>query len=234
MVDKAEKEPALAMAVNAEAPGILAEEVKRINALLIHFSTDYVYDGTKGTPYLEGDSPNPLNTYGKSKLAGEHAITAVGCAHLILRASWIYSARRTNFVLTMLKMAQEKETISVIDDQVGSPSWAEFLASSTADIVSKMDGPPYNTCGIFHLSATGHTTRLTFAETIIDLAKLFAKPEIRWAKIVSTSTANYPLPAARPLFAATSKAKIQLTFGVEMPTWQEQLLLFIKNRFDAN
>jgi dTDP-4-dehydrorhamnose reductase len=229
-VDKAEAEPELAHQINAVAPGIMAEEARRLNALLVHYSTDYVYDGAKGTPYVEDDAPNPLNVYGQSKLDGERAITASGCAHLILRASWIYSERGTNFVLTMLRLAREKRELSVVDDQVGSPTWARPLALSSAEILSEMRKMQHerSASGIYHLSASGHTTRRDFAKMIIENAKQYSKPEIVWAKINPTTTANYPLPAARPLNAATSKAKIKQVFGVEMTTWQEQLKLFIQ------
>lgn len=231
-VDKAEDEPALAMLINAAAPGTLAEEAKRIDALLVHYSTDYVFDGTRSTPYDEEDEPNPLNVYGKSKLAGEQAIVAAGCNHLILRASWIYSTRGTNFVLTMLRLARERRELSVVDDQVGSPSWAKSLALSTAEILSRIQSPA-SECGIYHLSAAGHATRLAFARMIIDIAKQASNAQTQWAKINPTTTANYPLPAARPLFAATSKAKIERVFGVEMPTWQEQLQSFMKSLTQA-
>lgn len=231
-VDKAEAEPAIAMLINATAPGILAEEAKRRDALLVHYSTDYVYDGTRSTPYDEEDAPNPLNVYGKSKLAGERAIVAAGCKHLILRASWIYSARGTNFVLTMLRLARERSELPVVNDQVGSPSWAKSLALSTAEILSCIRNPG-GVSGIYHLSATGHTTRLDFAKLIIDIAKHRSNPEIQWAKLNPITTENYPLPAARPLFAATSKAKIKQTFGAEMPTWQEQLKSFMLSLQDA-
>lgn len=229
-VDKAESEPDLAMQINAAAPGIMAEEAQRMGTLLVHYSTDYVYDGAKSTPYIETDAPNPLNIYGKSKLAGEQAITATGCAHLILRASWIYSARGTNFVLTMLQLAQERKELSVVNDQVGSPAWARSLASSTADILSRIQNP-ISVSGIYHLSASGYSTRLDFAEMIIELAKAFSKPETPWAKINPVTTANYPypLPAARPLFAATSKSRIKQAFGVEMNSWQEQIHLFMQS-----
>lgn len=232
-VDKAEDERELAMLINATAPGIMAEEARRINALLVHYSTDYVYDGTKGARYVEDDAPRPLNFYGKSKLDGECAITATGCAHLILRASWIYSARGTNFVLTMLRLAQERKELFVVDDQVGSPTWARSLAFSSVDILSRLQNP-LSASGIYHLSATGHTTRLEFANKIIELARLFSQPDIQWAKINPTTTAGYPYPlaAARPLFAATSKCKIKRVFSVEMATWQKQIQLFIKSLTD--
>jgi dTDP-4-dehydrorhamnose reductase len=226
-VDKAEAEPALAHQINAVAPGIMAEEARRLNALLVHYSTDYVYDGTKGTPYVEDDTPNPLNVYGKSKLDGERAISASGCAHLILRASWIYSERGTNFVLTMLRLAQERRELSVVDDQVGCPSWAKPLALASAEILSRIQNP-HSTSGIYHLSASGWATRLDFVKAIVLLAKQTYGPDIQWAEIRPTTTAKFPLPAARPLFTASSKDKLEQTFGIRMLGWQEQLRLFMQ------
>jgi dTDP-4-dehydrorhamnose reductase len=195
--------------------------------LLVHYSTDYVYDGTKNTPYVEDDVPNPLNVYGKSKLNGERAITSSGCAHLILRASWIYSERGTNFVLTMLRLAQEKAELSVVDDQVGCPSWAKPLAQTSADILARMR-PARSASGIYHLSAGGYVTRMDFAKAIVAQAKALYSPDIQWAEIRSTTTAEFPLPAARPLFTASSKDKIEQAIGIQMPGWQEQLHSFIQ------
>lgn len=227
-VDKAESERDLAYQINAIAPSILADEARRAKALLVHYSTDYVYDGTKQTPYEEEDLPNPVNFYGQSKLAGERAIVAVGGKHLILRASWIYSSRGTNFVLTMLRLAQEKSDVSVVTDQVGCPSWARFLALASAEIIFK-NNDLIEFVGTYHLSANGYTTRLDFAESIIDLARQHATSNGKWASIHPTTTANFPLPAKRPLFAATSKAKVSQHFGIEIPTWQEQLTAFMKS-----
>lgn len=221
-VDKAEAEPALAMQVNAAAPGVMAEEARRLDALLVHYSTDYVYDGQKGSPYVEGDVPNPLNAYGRSKLAGEQAVIATGCAHLILRTSWIYSDRGTNFVLTMLKLARERTELSVVDDQVGSPSWARLLAETTASVLQRPDYVRSNG-GIYHLSASGYPSRFDFAVRIIEIARQLSGPGGNWATLRRTTTDNYPLPAVRPLHVATSKEKFRRVFGVEMPDWAEQL-----------
>ncbi len=225
-VDKAEEEPDLVMQVNATAPGVIAEEARRINALLVHYSTDYVFDGTRSTPYVEEDEPNPVNTYGKSKLAGEQAIVAAGCTHLILRTSWIYSARGTNFVLTMLRLAREKKEIAVVTDQIGSPTWARTLAISTAELIEKAD-QRRNDGGTYHLSASGYASRLDFASEILTTAKKTSGAETGWAELRPTTTANYPLPATRPLNAATSKARIKNRFGIEMPGWETQLHQFI-------
>lgn len=224
-VDKAEVETELAMQINATAPGIMAEEAKRINALLVHYSTDYVFDGTHATPYMEEDEPNPVNAYGKSKLAGERAITAVGCAHLILRTSWIYSGRGTNFVLTILRLARAKKELAIVDDQVGSPTWARALASSTAELVKKAN-PRRNDSGVYHLCASGYASRLEFAREILMATKNGAGVASGWAELRPTTTADYPLPAQRPLNAATSKETIKKVFGIEMPRWETQLQQF--------
>jgi dTDP-4-dehydrorhamnose reductase len=221
-VDKAEVEPDLAMLVNATAPGVMAEEAKRIGALLIHYSTDYVFDGRHATPYTETDEPNPLNIYGKSKLEGERAITASGCTHLILRASWIYSDRGTNFVLTMLRLARERRELAVVDDQIGSPTWARALAQTTAELLGKV-GHTMKETGIYHLSATGCTSRYHFARKIIETAQQLCGENAGWGDVRPTTTENYPLPATRPLNAATSKKKLKEVFGMSMSHWETQL-----------
>ena len=226
-VDKAEGEGELVTRVNAVAPGIIAEEAKRISAVLVHYSTDYVYDGEQKRPYTEDDAPNPVNTYGKSKLAGERAIQAVGGAHLILRTSWVYSARSSNFVLDILRLAREKPVLSVVSDQFGSPSWARALAESTADLLRKqhlMQGRG----GVYHLSATGQASRCEFARAIIRIMKEYTGTKDGWAEIIPITTAQYPpLPASRPLNPVTDKSRIKRVFGIEMPDWESQLRSFL-------
>lgn len=226
VVDKAESEPELTMQVNATAPGVMAETAKSLGALLVHFSTDYVFDGTKTSPYCEEDTPRPINIYGKTKLAGEQAILAAGCAHLILRASWIYSGRRSNFVLTMLRLARERAVVDVVDDQIGSPTWARALAISTAELISRRENRACDG-GIFHLSANGFTSRFDFARKIIEIARGLLPNEIAWAEIRRTTSRMFPLPAERPLNVATSKKKMAGTYGLEMPDWQVQLAAFL-------
>lgn len=223
-VDKAEDEPELAMLINATAPGVIAEETQRINALLVHYSTDYVFDGTHALPYVEEDEARPVNLYGSSKLAGEQAIRATKCKHLILRASWIYSARGTNFVLTMLRLARQRKELTVVDDQIGSPSSARALAKSTAELLSCFADRAEQS-GVFHFSASGYVSRLTFAQAIIEVAKSLRGDAFVSATVRATSTENYPfaLRAARPLNATTSKVKLKRVFGLELPTWEEQL-----------
>jgi dTDP-4-dehydrorhamnose reductase len=226
-VDKAEAETDLATRINAIAPGILAEEAKRIGAPLIHFSTDYVYDGEQERPYTEDDAPNPVNAYGKSKLAGERAIQAVGGAHLILRTSWVYSARGSNFVLAILRLARERPQLQVVSDQVGSPSWARALAEATASILRKPQLIKDH-AGVYHLSAAGQVSRYEFARAIVRIMKEVSGPSDGWAEIVPITAASYPrLPASRPLNPVTDKSRIRRAFGIEMPAWEAQLRLFL-------
>ena len=225
-VDKAEAEPDLAMQVNGVAPGIMAEEAKRIGAILVHYSTDYVFDGERDQPYTEDDTPNPVNIYGKTKLAGERAIEAVGGAYLILRTSWVYSARGTNFVLTILRLARERNELSVVDDQAGSPTWARALAQSTADLLRRTGLIPSHS-GVYHLSATGHTSRYEFARAIIRIMRELSGIVDGWASVKPIASEHYPLPARRPRHPVTSTEKIKRVFGVEMPHWEDQLRAFL-------
>lgn len=226
-VDKAEAETELAMRVNGEAPGVMAEEAKRAGALLIHYSTDYVFDGGRTEPYEEADAPNPVNAYGKSKLAGERAIAAVGCDHLILRTSWVYSARGSNFVKTMLKLAREREEIPVVNDQFGSPTWARSLAEGTARLLRH--AAVREKSGIYHFSAAGHTSRFELAAVIVATARELSRggESEKWARVKPIATAEYPLPAARPLHSVTSNARVNAVFGFELPPWKDQLRAFL-------
>lgn len=221
-VDDAESEPELAMQVNAAATGIMAEEAKRSGALLVHYSTDYVYDGSKAGLYHEDDTPNPVNVYGRSKLEGEYNIKAGGCRHLILRTSWLYADRGVNFLLTMLRLARQRAELEVVADQSGSPTWARELAQATARILQSPRLAP-DTLGTYHLSADGHVSRCAFAQAIVEMARQASGTDSGWANIRPTTTANYPRPAARPLNAATSKAKVGDRLGITMPHWTEQL-----------
>lgn len=218
-VDDAEAEPDLAMRVNADAPAILAEEAKRSGALLLHYSTDYVFDGRKAGFYTEEDAPNPLNAYGRSKLAGEERIVASGCRHLIFRTSWLYADRGTNFLLTMLELAKTRKQMKVVDDQIGSPTWARTLAETSARTL--LHPALDSRLGIYHLSAPGHVTRYEFAAEIIRLAETLYGGS--WARIEPCSTLEFPRPAARPLNAATSKTRFAAAFGLDLPDWKVQL-----------
>jgi dTDP-4-dehydrorhamnose reductase len=228
-VDKAEAEPELAMQVNGVASGVIAEEAKRLGALLVHYSTDYVYDGELDRPCVEDDTPNPVNAYGKTKLAGERAITAVGGQYLILRTSWVYCARRTNFVLTVLRLAREKSELAVVEDQTGSPSWARALAQATAELLRRKELIPGNS-GIYHLAATGYTSRYDFAQSIIRIGRELSGKHDGWAQVRPITSSEYPLPAKRPVHPVTSKEKIKRVFGIEMPHWETQLRAFLAER----
>ena len=227
-VDKAEAEPDLAMQINAVAPGVLAEEAKRANALLVHYSTDYIFDGLLGRPYIEEDAPNPLNVYGKTKLEGERAIAAIGGAFLILRTSWIYSDQPPNFLLTILNLARQETQLDVVDDQVGSPTWARSLATATADVLRQAVNARER-AGIYHLSASGYTTRYGFARRILELAETLSNGKLSCPVLRPSPTAKFPLPAARPLNCPTSKDKIRSVFGIEMTDWTVQLAVCMKH-----
>ena len=225
-VDKAESEPDLAMRVNGVAPGVMAEEAKRLGAILIHYSTDYVFDGEIERPYVEDDPPNPVNAYGKTKLAGEHAIEAVGGHYLILRSSWIYSARGSNFVLTVLRLAREKPELAMVDDQTGSPTWARALAEATAGLLRRKELIP-DRSGVYHLAASGHTTRYEYAKAIIAIARELSGVSGGWARVRPIDSEQYPLPARRPRAPVISKVKVRRAFGVKMAQWDEQLRAFL-------
>lgn len=231
-VDKTESEPALAMAVNGIAPGILAAEVKRINAAVIHYSTDYVFDGSKNVPYTEEDQPRPINVYGKSKLAGERAMQATGVRHLILRTSWVYGARGENFFLTMLKLAKERNRLRVVSDQMGVPNWSRNLARVTAELISRGQAPGKSGAGeaegIYNLSAGGVTSWHGFAKAILTLATyipagdsplhLDTVPELE-----AITTAQYPTAALRPRYTALANTKIQGLLEQVLPDWELEL-----------
>jgi dTDP-4-dehydrorhamnose reductase len=227
IVDAAESDPDLAMQLNGVAPGILAECAAETDALLIHYSTTFVFDGTKNTPYTEEDAPNPVNAYGRSKLAGERAVMAAGGKSLILRASWVYSDRRTNFVLAMLKLARAKPELKVVDDQIGAPTWARDYADATAALLAdpaRLREAP----GIYHLSAQSYCSRLQWAQRVIEGAKKYSGLATGWAELLPTTTALYPHPAPRPLYTATSDKKIAQEFGLIMPKWDERIVAFLK------
>lgn len=227
-VDKAESESALAYAINAEAPAVLAHEAARMGISLVHFSTDYVYDGSKQTPYLENDVPAPLGVYGASKLAGDEAVQASSATHLILRTSWVYGLRGRNFLLTMQKLAREREALSVVADQFGAPTWSRSIAEATAQILALWLAPGASEqdrqklSGVYHLSSRGQTCWHDFAQAI--LANMQHKGE-QVAKLESIRSAEYPTPARRPQYSVLSNQKLEDVFGVQMPTWQQALRL---------
>jgi len=224
-VDKAESEPELAFAINGVAPGILAEEAKRLHVPLIHYSTDYVFNGRSKTPYDENDQTAPLNVYGQSKLAGEQAIQAVSGSHLILRTSWVYGARGKNFLLTMLRLAAEREALKIVGDQQGAPTWSRLIAQATAQIAAlgNRDLGLYN--GIYHLAAAGKTNWCEFAEAIF---KHYVKEGVRIPQLTRIATEEYPLPAQRPRYSVLAQDKVQNAFGVKMPDWEDALKLCLQ------
>jgi len=234
-VDRAESEPELALAINGAAPGILAEEAKRAGAALIHYSTDYVFDGSKGAPYTEDDDPRPINTYGRTKLAGERAIQAVDVPHLILRTSWVYGARGKNFMLTILRLAKEREELAIVEDQIGAPTWSRAIAAATGSILEHLgygQAAFGDACaakrGIYNLTAAGQTSWHGFAAAILANAasaqareSAFALARVPVLKPISTE--QYPLPARRPRNSLLSSAKLQRVFGLVMPDWKSSL-----------
>jgi len=227
IVDAAETQPDLAMQLNATAPGIIAECADKCGAVLIHYSTTFVFDGNKREPYTEEDIPNPVNAYGRSKLAGERAVSAACQRHLILRANWVYSARRTNFALAMLKLARDKPELRIVEDQIGSPTWARDYADATARLLADPDRL-WEAPGIYHLSAQSHCSRLRWAQKLIDCVRKASGSDAGWARLQPTTTAQYPHPAPRPLYTVTSNRKIEATFGIRMPVWEDRIEAFVR------
>ncbi len=218
-VDQAESEPELAMEINGTACGVLAEEAAALGAALIHFSTDYVFDGAKTSPYTEMDVPAPLGAYGNSKLAGEQAIQAVGGQYLILRTSWVYSLHGRNFLLTMQRLLQEREELRVVDDQVGAPTWAGSIAQATSQLIDKWQAGNRN-WGIYHLTNQGETSWFGFASAIADQLKAAGKP---CARLVPIPSSEYPTPAKRPLNSRLDGRKLAQDWQVSLPDWRTAL-----------
>lgn len=221
-VDKAESESALATTINTDAPGLMAEEAKKRGALLVHYSTDYVFDGTKTTPYVEEDRPNPLGAYARTKHAGDEAIRQSGCDHLIFRLCWVYGARGGNFMLTMQRLAREREKLRVVGDQVGCPTWSRMIAETTALALRQVQtaDDAHALSGTYHLCSSGQTSWHGFANAIIDLMP----PDTRKCREVEAITsAEYPTPTKRPAYSVMSGAKLERTFGLRLPDWHESL-----------
>lgn len=223
-VDKAESEPELAWKLNAEAPGVLAQEAKQLGAWLVHYSTDYVFNGEGDTPHTETDATDPVSRYGETKLGGEHNIQAASCAHLIFRTSWVYAARGNNFIKTMLRLAQQRDKLSVVNDQIGSPTGAELIADATAYALLLLRHEP-EVSGLYHLTANGYTSWYDFAKLVLERAGNANLPlKVRANDVESISTENYPLPAKRPLNSRLDTSKLENTFGLRMPDWQRGVL----------
>jgi dTDP-4-dehydrorhamnose reductase len=238
-VDAAETDESDALAINADGPQLLALEAKKLGALLVHFSTDYVFDGSKDTPYAESDSPNPLNAYGRTKLAGEEAIRNSGAAHLIFRTSWVYATHGRNFLLTILRLATEREELKIVDDQFGAPTCAFDLAQAATRIVAgtiapKREVAPSPITGTYHMTATGHTTWFEFAKAILEQAT-HAPQALAWLtsatsgrpliarRVLPISSEEFHSPTRRPAYSVLSNVLLMQTFGVALPDWRAQL-----------
>lgn len=222
-VDKAESEVDLAMLINGTAPGIIAEEAKRLDAIFVHYSTDYVFDGKAKSPYRETDFAQPINHYGRSKLAGEQAIQTTGCKHIILRTSWVYGLRGNNFFLTMLRLAKEKQVIRVVNDQIGAPTWSKNIAKKTAEILKYILKSPSDMWGIYHLSAAGQTSWYEFAEAIFHQYKQSNSTTFQSLELIAISSEQYPMIAQRPHYSVLSNEKLTQTFSITMPKWETAL-----------
>ena len=220
-VDRAESEPELAMAVNGNAPGILAEEAERNGAGLVHYSTDYVFDGEKREPYVETDLPNPINVYGRTKWAGEEAIRAVGGAYLILRTSWVYSLRGGGFVTRVLRLAREKDELRVVEDQVGSPTWARMLAEVTAHVIARGHGYLDDRGGTYHLAGRGSASRLQWAKAILKVDPRRMEQVVK--HVGPAGAQEFPSIARRPCFSALDSGCFEAAFGLGLPGWEASL-----------
>lgn len=219
-VDKAEAEPELARALNATAPSVLAREAAALGALMVQYSTDYVFDGSGTAPRDETAATGPLSIYGRTKHEGEQLVMASGCRHLILRTSWVYAARGGNFVRTMLKLAAEREALNVIDDQVGAPTGAELLADVTAHAIRALRADP-SRCGLYHCVAGGETSWYGYARFVIEWARAHGHPvKVAADAIRPIATRDYPTPATRPLNSRMATHKLQQAFGLVLPPWQ--------------
>ena len=226
-VDRAEKEPDLARNVNALAPGVMAETARKLGAVLIHYSTDYVFDGKANIPYTENNQTEPLNVYGKSKLLGEEHIKQVNDSHLILRTSWVYSLRGNSFVNKVLGWARKNSQLKIVDDQVSSPTWARMLAEITTLLLAQIRDDPYEkireSCGIYHLAGSQYTSRYEWAKQIL------TNDPNRSEQVVQTiepaRSEDFPTPATRPLFSALDCTRFEKTFGLQLPPWDRTLKL---------
>jgi dTDP-4-dehydrorhamnose reductase len=221
-VDKAEGEPEQASAINGTAPRVLAEEARRLGAILVHYSTDYVFDGEKASPYTEADTPNPLSVYGRSKLEGERAVIASGCRHLTLRTSWVYGTRGRNFLLTMLRFAGEGRALRVVDDQIGAPTWCREIADATATLLARPELASPGADGLYHLTASGFTSWFGFARAIFDSPEL-ARLGIARPTLEAIPTSEYPTPARRPRNSRLDCNRLESGAGLRLAPWDEAL-----------
>lgn len=222
-VDRAESEEALARRINAEAPRVMAEEADRLGAWFIHYSTDYVFDGTKSGPYVEDDSPNPLNAYGRTKLAGERAIVAAAARHVVFRTSWIYANRGKNFLLTMLRLGQEQDELRIVADQRGAPTWARLIAEATSISAAHLlerKSSDFSQAGVYHLTCGGDASWYDFACAIFAQSRTGRKPVI-----VPIPSSQYPTRAARPMNSVLSNRLLWDRFRLALPDWRHALML---------
>jgi dTDP-4-dehydrorhamnose reductase len=238
-VDRAESDESMAHAINADAVAVMAEEAETLGAVLVHYSTDYVFDGTKRTPYIEDDLPNPQNAYGRTKLAGERALQQSGAAYLIFRTAWVYGRQGKNFLLTILRLAMQQEELRIVDDQIGAPTNAREIAEGTARTIQGLwsqaegAGSLSSIAGIYHMTAAGEASWHEFAEAILKEAA--QNPELPWLaeatchrrltarRVVPIKTADYPTPARRPAYSVLSNSRLARVFGVQLPHWRSQL-----------
>ncbi|UTW09998.1 dTDP-4-dehydrorhamnose reductase [Marinobacterium rhizophilum] len=231
-VDRAEQEAELAYLINADAVQLLAEEARRLEATLVHYSTDYVFDGSGSSPWRETNTPAPLNVYGASKLAGEAAILASGCRHLIFRTSWVYGKHGHNFIKTILRLAREHEQLSLIDDQVGAPTGADLLADMTAQALRRMQETP-DLGGLYHLAAEGETSWYGYGCYLVDQARSLGL-ELAVREIVPIPATEYPSPAIRPLNSRLDTQRLQQHFNLRLPTWQNGVSRLLKEITGSN
>ena len=239
-VDKAESEEPVARAINAEAPAVMAEEAKKIGASLIHFSTDYVFDGSKTFPYDEDDPPKPQNVYGRTKLEGERAIQASDATHLIFRTAWVYATQGRNFLLTILRLATQREELRIVRDQTGAPTLGSEIAGATTKILAQIcdtEGGPFSLAdvtGIYHMTAGGETTWYDFANAILEeaakaptacpwLAEATSNLPLIARRVIPITANEYPTPARRPAYSVLSNARLNRSFSLQLPDWQRQL-----------
>jgi len=239
-VDQAEKEEAAALVANAEAPRVLAEEAKRINAVLVHYSTDYVFDGSKRVPYDEGDPPIPVNVYGRTKLAGERAIQEVGVPHLIFRTEWVYAQQGRNFLLTILRLATQHEELRIVSDQVGAPTSSREIARATVQILARTFGCDAGyvswpgASGTYHMTAAGEASWYDFATAILEesrradrvaqwLVAITSDRPLITQRVIAIRSDEYPTPARRPAYSVLSNVRLAQTFGIQLPNWRTQL-----------
>lgn len=245
-VDQAESDVASARAINALAPAVIAEEAEKVGAWVVHYSTDYVFDGEKKSPYVESDATNPLNVYGQTKLEGENAIRQSGALHLILRTSWIYTTRGRNFLLSVLRLATGQEELRIVCDQTGAPTWSREIAAATIQVMrlaiqKKTDRTIEELSGTYHMTASGETSWAEFARAILEEASALPKND-RWLStatnkkalvarnVASIMTAGYPTPARRPLYSVLSNARLTANFGFSLPDWRAELKSAIAHR----